>query len=364
MPLKRYRTVIRGLVVALCLGAAAGAMRAQERPPAPVRFAEARSHVVRSEVVLTGTVTARTSSVVASEVAGLVVELRAREGDTIRRGRSIATLRRQNLELRLAESKAELKESEARLDLARRSLERARELSDSGVISQQQFDDAASESEAWEGRVGQSEAEIARLEDDLDRSRVPAPFDGVIVAEHVDAGEWLNIGGAVVEMVSLEDLEVVTALPERYFERLEVGTPARVTLEALPGLEVAGKVSAIIPRADAQARTFPVKVRIANPESRIGVGMLARLAFAAGAEQPAIIVPKDAVVGQPNGFVVYVIADDATVRPVPVSTGSGTGEWVAVEGGIQSGDRVVVRGNERLMPGQKVEGELEEYELP
>lgn len=347
-----------------CWVAGATIVAAQEMPPAPVRFAEARNHVVRSEVVLTGTVIARTSSLVASEVAGLVVELRAREGDAVRRGQSIARLRRQTLELRLDESRAELKESEARLELARRSLERSRELFESGVISRQQLDDAVSESDAWEGRVEQSQAEIARLEDELERSRIPAPFTGVIVAEHVDVGEWLDVGDAVVEMVSLDDLEVVTALPEHYFERVKVGNPVRISFEALPGLVVEGAVSAIVPRADAQARTFPLKVRIANPEGRIGVGMLARLAFVAGAEQPAVIVPKDAVVGRLGDSLVYVIGEDDTVRTESVSPGRGIGSWIAVEGAIRPGDRVVVRGNERLRPGQTVTAEREEYELP
>ena len=350
-------------LLALALGPSA-ALEAQQMPTAPVRYAEALAHSVRSEVVLPGTVVARTSSVVASEVAGLVVELGAREGDAVRRGQLIAALRRQNLELQLAESQAELKEAQARLELARRSLERSQELFASGVVSRQQLDDAESEAEAWAGRVAASEAKIARLEDDLTRSRIPAPFNGVIVAEHVDIGEWLDVGGAVVEMVSLDDLEVVTALPERYFERLRLGTSARVTFEALPGFEVGGQVSSIVPRADAQARTFPVKVRIANPEGRIGVGMLARIAFAAGDEVPAVIVPKDAVVARPDGGILYVIDGDDTVRAVSVTTGAGTGAWVAVEGAVQPGDRVVVRGNERLFPGQKVHGEKEEYQLP
>lgn len=362
--MSRRRVAIPWVLMALQLGAAVAA-RAQQMPPAPVRYAEARRHSVRSEVVLPGTVVARTSSVVASEVAGLIVELLAREGDAVRRGQPIAILRRRNLELQLVESKAQLQESQARLELARRSLGRSRELFESGVISQQQLDDAVSESEAWQGQVGQNEAAIARLEDDLARSRIAAPFDGVVVAKHVDVGEWLNVGGAVVELLSLEDLEVVTALPERYFDALRLGAPARVSFEALPAVEVEGEVSAIIPRADPQARTFPVKIRIDNPGGRIGVGMLARLSFAAGAETPAVVVPKDAVVTRPGGGrLVYVIDGDDTVREVVVTTGAGTGEWVAIEGGIGPGDRVVVRGNERLRAGQTVEARREEYELP
>lgn len=344
---------------------AVGPLLAQSgMPPAPVRYTEVIERAVRGEVILPGTVAARTSSVVASEVEGLVVELLAREGETIRKGAPIARLRRQTLELRLAEARAALKEAAARLELAVRSLSRSRELSDSGLISQQQFDDAISESDAWEGRVDQSRAEIARLEDNLERSRIPAPFTGVVVREHVAVGEWIDVGGAVVEMVSLADIEVVCMVPGSYLRAIALGSEVRVSFEALPDLEVVGKVSAIIPRADPQARTFPVKARIQNPEGQIGVGMLARVVFVAGVERSALMVPKDAVIRRGSTERVYVIDSEDTAQAIAVTTGEGLGEWIAVEGNLRTGQRVIVRGNERLRPGQKVVGSVQEYELP
>ena len=347
------RTVRSGAIAAAVLVGLAATGTAQ-MPPSPVRYTEARQETIATAVVLPGTVQSRMSSVVASEVAGLVVELAAREGDRVRRGQPVAKLRRQNLELRLEESRAALKEAAARLQLAQRSLERSRELFESGVVSQQQLDDAASEAEAWQGRVAQNEAQIAQLEDDMTRAHIPAPFTGVVVAEHVDVGEWLDVGGAVVEMVATDELEVVTALPERYFHAVHVGMGAVVTFEAVPGLRVEGQVSSIVPRADGQARSFPVKVLIANPEGRIADGMLARLALAAGREQPTTMVPKDAIVRGGGSPVVFVIDDDDTVRQVAVTPGVASDEWIAVEGAVAPGTRVVVRGNERLMPGQKV----------
>jgi RND family efflux transporter MFP subunit len=353
------------VIAAMALSLALGPQIAwSQRPPAPVRYTEVRALPFRGEVTLPATVESRTSSLVASEVAGLVSELVAREGDTVRRGQSIVRLRRQSLELRLAASEAALKEAAARLELAERSLERSRELFDSGVISQQQLDDAVSESDAWHGRVGQSKAEAERLQDNLSRSNITAPFTGVVVAEHVGLGEWLDVGGAVVEMVSLTDLEIISMVPGQYLPEITMGQEVSVTFEALPGLEVTGHVSAIIPRAESQSRTFPVKARIDNPGGRIGVGMLARVALGAGSETDVLIVPKDAVVDQGRGQQIFVIGDDQTVSLVPVVTGRGIGEWVVIEGDLQAGQKIVVRGNERLRPGQQVAPEVQEYELP
>ncbi len=115
-----------------------------------------------------------------------------------------------------------------------------------------------------------------------------APFSGVVVAERCEVGEWVGRGDPVSELASLHDLEVRVEVPERYFSQLERGAEATISFTSLAGLELIGEVSAIIPRANPQARTFPLKVRLANPEGRIGVGMLARVAFPAGA-----VLPRD-----------------------------------------------------------------------
>ncbi len=366
----RMRPRLRGRALGLIAGvflvapAASAGAQGPGMGPSPVGYTEAREIPVKEQLELTGSVGSRRASLVASEVAGLVTELVAREGDEVGRGEPLVRLRRKNLELSLAAAKAQLKEAQARLDLARRSLTRSQELSASGVISQQALDDAESEAAAWQGRVESLEAEIARVEDDLDRSVVRAPFAGVVAREHAQVGEWLDVGGEVAELVSLDDLEVTLDVPERYYGKLAANAPARVTFAALPDAGVEGKIGAVVPRADQQARTFWVKIRIPNPGHRIGVGMLARVAFPLGTSYPATVVPKDAVVRQGPMQVVYRINGEDQVEPVPIETGTAVGAWIEVRGPIQSGEKVVTRGNERLMPGMKVAGQAVEYPLP
>ncbi len=359
-PALRVSTVLSALLWA---GAAAG-QPPGEMPPTPVRYTEARNHQLRRSVVLTGSVESRRSSVVASEVEGLVERLAAREGDRVRKGQPLVELRRHNLALRLEAVRGQLREAEARLDLARARLGRSRGLFEELIISQQQLDDAVSESEAWQGRVSQLEADVARLEDDLERAVVRAPFAGVVAREHVAPGEWLAAGGAVMELVDVGDLEVTVEVPESRFAGVAVGGPAVVRLAGLGGLEVEGSVRAVVPRASAQSRTFPVKISLPNPAGSIGVGMLAQVHLPVGEPEEAVIVPKDAVVNQGNQQMVFVIGEDETVQPMPIKTGTPAGAWIAVEGPLQPGARVITRGNERVFPGQKVNGQVVEYELP
>jgi RND family efflux transporter MFP subunit len=329
-----------------------------------VAWAEVREHTVRRTVELPGTVEARTSSLVASEVDGLVDGLRAREGQAVGKGQVLVHLRTADLELRLQAAEAGRREAQARLEQADADLERNQDLFDQGILSASQFGASRSERDAWQGRADQLSAEIARLKLDLERSSVQAPFAGVVVAERCEVGEWVGRGDPVVELASLQDLEVRVDVPERYFSQLERGAEATVRFEALAGREVTGTVEAIIPQANPQARTFPLKVRITNPEGRIGAGMLARVALPAGEAYPALVVPKDAVVTRGRDRLVFRLKDDDTVEMVAVQTGAGVGSWVEVREGLARGARVVTRGNERLQPGQAVVGEAGEHPLP
>ncbi|MFQ5778642.1 MAG: efflux RND transporter periplasmic adaptor subunit [Terriglobia bacterium] len=363
-PRKTIEYLVRtGLVLALVMGAAVSD-RAQQMPPSPVGYTEARQHTVRRAIRLPGTVESRTVSLVASEVSGLVVEYLAREGDTVGKGQPLARLRTTSRELQLQAAAAQLREAEARQKQAERNLERARDLFESEIFSQQQLDDSLYEFNAWQGRVDSLNAQIAQIKFDIERCTIRAPFAGIVAAERTEVGEWIDVGDPVVEILSLAELEVRVEVPERYFRNLNPGARATVTFESLPNTSVTGRISAIIPRADLQARTFPIKVRIPNRRGRIGVGMLAQVSFQAGESYRATVVPKDAVIRRGPQQFVYLVNGDNTVSMVPVRTRAGVGDWVAVEGALQPGQKVVTRGNERLRPGQVVQGQPQEYELP
>ncbi len=336
----------------------------QSAEGALIRFTVVRSQLIKPSVQLPGTVESRLVSTVAGEISGLVESFLTREGQVVKQGQVLAQLRQTSLELQLRAAVAQLKEDDARQKLAERNLERARELSEGGVYSQQQLDDALFEFSAWQGRLERLTAEIEQFKHDIEQTTIRAPYDGVVVRENTQVGEWLEAGGSVVELLSLEQLEVSLDLPERYFAALRMKTPVRISFESLPGIEFDGQVQTIIPRADPQARTFPIKLSLANPQGRIAVGMLARVTLPIGDPYTGTLVPKDAVVTQGTQQFVYLLSEDDSVRRTAVRSGVGVGEWVQVEGPLQSGDKVVIQGNERLQDGQKVRAEQLEYPLP
>jgi RND family efflux transporter MFP subunit len=340
---------------------------AQGLGPNSVHYTEARSYRLNQEVILPGTVESNLVSTVASEVEGLVIEFPVREGEKVEEGQVLARLSKEDLEIRLREAEAQLQEDEARMRLSERTLERIRELLEKGAVSQQDLDDAFFEFNAWQGRTERLRAVIDQLQADLKRTAIRAPFAGVIVREGTQLGEWVQVGGAVVELHSLEALEVAVAFPEKHFHELRRGMEAWVSFEALSETRVKGTTTVIIPRADPRSRTFPVKLRIPGLGGRIGIGMLAQVEFSFGRSQNATIIPKDAVVRDVGEQVVFVLNGDDTVRRTIVQTGFAVGAWVEVGGQqLQPGQRVITLGNERLIDGQEVVAMPAEkiYELP
>lgn len=365
-------TAVRVLALAAAVGIAgdvpgphpAFAQGPPGMPPGPVKYTEAREEKVQRTVTLPGTVESRITSTVASEVAGLVIALPVREGDRVTSGQTIARLRTSTLELRRQAVAGQLKEAKARLDQAERQLERARELHATGVMSQSQFDETESERTAAQGRVENLTAALAAIDLDLAHMTIRAPFTGAIVARRTEVGQWIEIGGPVFDMAALTEIEVRVDVPERWFGGLRKGSGASVTFESLPGVTHEGTITAVVPKAEPQARTFPVKVKIPNPEGRIGVGMLAQVSLPTGASERVTLVPKDALVGAGKDQHVYRINGDSKVEKVDVTIGAGHGDWVVVRGDLKSGQKVVTRGNERLMPGMEVVGEPLEYAVP
>jgi RND family efflux transporter MFP subunit len=115
-----------------------------------------------------------------------------------------------------------------------------------------------------------------------------------------------------------------------------------------------GKISAVLPEGDVNARTFPVRIELANPDLKIRSGMEATATFSLGSKKKALLVPKDAIVTAGTNRMVYVVAD-GVAQPAPVQVIGYYDGNVAVEGPLQAGAPVVIRGNERLMPGQPVQ---------
>ncbi len=342
-----------------------------ESPPgpmaAPVEVVPAVEIVAAERVELLGTASPVRESLVASEVDGLLSELRVHEGDAVRRGQVLVRLRTAALEQQLNAAHAARAETDARLARASTDFDRLASLLERAAISRREYDQAVSDRDAFVQGVARLDAEVARLEDALERAAVRAPFSGRVSAVHVEIGEWVAQGDEIISLVDLSEVEVAVQIAERYISAIQVGFPVDVRLDALPGRDYAGIVKAIVPQAMPEARTFPVLIRVQNPDLAIKGGMAARVSAQLGSPEPAVLVSKDAIVRRGDQVLVFRVmamgpppepsgvGTRGVIEQVSVDIGPARGQWQVVYGAVAEGDLVIVRGNERVFPGQPVQ---------
>jgi len=389
----------RGVLLLFCLP-----LLAQGGPMA-VEVAPVTEEEVAARRPFVGTVAPVRTSTVSGELEGMVVEYLAREGERVEKGQPLARLRKRLLEIRIDAARADLElrkqellelengsrpeeieqarakvgQAEAEVSIRQWKLESAQKLFDRNTISEDELKDARLAARVAEqrlremrasldlveagpraeriaqaaARVKAQEAEVARLMDDLEQHTIRAPFSGYVVEERTEVGQWLDKGGAVATVVALDEVDVVVAVLEDYVTAVAEGDQVPVTIDAIPGESLMGTIEAIVPRADPRARTLPVKIRLKNPRQGDGVllkeGMFARIHLEIGRKRRAVLVPKDALVlggAQPT---VYVYdPESSTARPVPVELGLAVDGRIEVKDGLEPGQQVVVRGNERL----------------
>jgi len=212
---------------------------------------------------------------------------------------------------------------------------------------------ARSRIETANARIDQYRATVNLRDRDLEDAIIRAPYPGVVSMRHVSAGAYLSVGDPVVTLVDDGQLELEAEVPSDRLTGLRPGTEVRVTLD--DGTEHKAKVRAIVPAEDPLTRTRTVRFEadfgeMAKP---LAVGQSATLHLPVGAPRQVVTVHKDGVIQRQNGATVFVVEDQAAaVRPVEL--GEAVGSRFEVRSGLQDGDLVVVRGNERLTPGQPI----------
>jgi HlyD family secretion protein len=273
------------------------------------------------------------------------------------------------------EKRAEVAEKKTWVEKYAKDVERTKSLVTRDMISMSEFDQAEANSlaakaqyeralrslrvaelgfrqeeiAAAEAEVQRLQAKVQRLRDDVQKTVIRAPMSGFITNRYAEVGQWVERGGKVADIIDLAAVLVRVPVHERDIRLVQVGDQAVVTLDALPTRTFTGHVKYITPQADLASRTFPVKIEVLNtPDTAIKAGMFARVTLRLGPAQPAVFVPKDAVVRRASGQVVFVV-EEAKARMVPIKTGrTHEGLIEAVEGQLRPGDSVVITGNEML----------------
>lgn len=395
-----------GALALACLALASPASGQPGGGPVPVVVAPLVERSLPATIRVVGNIQPDRRATVAAEVLGPVAAFDIEEGDALAAGDVICRIDPEVAELSLREAQAELDSLEAQLaeleagtrqetiDELRAVVEEAEALFAKWRFERERIDelmaarqgnrkeqfDADQEFFAARGRLAQAraaltraengpraeeiararhavaaqKATVARLQRDLNKTQIRAPFDGVLVRQDVEVGEWIEAGGPVGELIALKRVEVRVDVPESAVPYSVPGAPASVRIDALDRTLTAA-IARTVPLANPAARTFPVEIDLDNPDGQLLPGMFVRVDVPAGPDAARLLAPADAIVPQGVNSIVFVLRQQAPdapplAIPTPVETGLQVGDAIEVRStALSAGDQVVIRANERLM---------------
>jgi RND family efflux transporter MFP subunit len=326
-----------------------------------------------------GYVVAQRKAAVASKITGRLVSLTVEEGSRIKKDQVIAQLEnddiaasRKQAAANLEVARFNLEQAKAELNDAKNSYEREKTLFDQEFTSKASYDAAEARYKkavagvsGGEAGVGAAKAALTSAEASLQYTYIRAPFDAVVLTKNADVGDIVtplgaaaNAKASAVTIADMRSLMVEADVSESNLEKVRLGQPCEIQLDAIPGLRFRGAVHMIVPTADRSKATVMVKVRFVDNDSRILPEMSAKVAFlsreiGSGDEKPRTAVSQKALVEHKKQKYLFLVSGNK-VTETAVSTGIQLGDMIEILSGAKSAQKVVINPPSKLRDGDRI----------
>ncbi|MGB5209078.1 MAG: efflux RND transporter periplasmic adaptor subunit [Gammaproteobacteria bacterium] len=345
----KFRLALTPVLGSLVLFTSPQILMAQGGPPPPsVRVVEANLTLLAPSLELPGTVVSRNDAKLSAEVPGQL-QFVAEVGTVVEQGDVVARIDDTYLTLQRREYRGIVARESSRREFLEKEAGRLRTLAAENVAARNLLDQTESELQAAISELEVAGARLNQIEVQLSKTRIRAPFPGVVTERLQNPGEHTSAGVEVIRLVQPDDLEVVARAPLASLNFVAEGSELVVRTDYARGV---GQVRTLVPFSDGRSHLFEIRVTV--PASPWRVGESVRLAVPSAEPIEVLAVPRDALVLRREGSSIYRVLEDGTAERVTVTTGLGAGGMIQITGGIDAGDRVIIRGAERLRPGQKV----------
>ena len=309
-------------------------------PPTAVEIFEVSVQNVADKFEAVGTIKANESITVVAEIDAAVTGLPFVEGGEIKRGELIAQLDDSQLSAEVARAEALRAQRQAFYD-------RIFAIVELKAGAPQDLDDAAAALKVAEANLALANARFAK-------TKVIAPFDGIIGARRVSIGAFLRSGQAITDLANIDAIRVNFSAPERYISLLRKGAAVTVSTTAYPGYELKGTIIVIEPILDSATRSARIIARVENPGRKFRAGMSANVSVILSERSQALTIPNESVFASGNETFVFVVQPDSIVARVSIKLGTRSAEVVEVLQGLEPGMKVVRAGHQKLFEGAKV----------
>jgi len=336
-----FRTMFLITAVLPALAAAQGGP-----PPAVVRVAEVRLAELAPSISVPGTVISRNDASLSAEVDGQLLWV-AEIGTEIPAGEPVARIEDALRILQREEFRGIVASLEAREGFLSREADRLARLAADNNAAKNRLDEVETELQSATSDLAVARSRLRQADLQLERTRVRAPFTGIVTQRMSTPGEHARAGDEVVRLVDPDQLEVVARAPLTSLRHVAAGSTLAIQGERHGG---PGVIRTLVPFGDTQSHMFELRIDVAATDWRVGESV--RVAVPSAAPEQVLAVPRDALVLRRDGASVFRITAEGTAERIEVIPGLGAGELVGVTGRLAPGDRVIIRGAERLREGQ------------
>jgi membrane fusion protein, multidrug efflux system len=312
-------------------------------PAVVVSASKAEILAWQSQISAIGSVKAVRGLDLASEVPGMVQEVKFNSGDEVKAGQEL-------LRFNIDPDLAQLRQLKINEELAKIVYERDKKQIKAQAISQAQLDADTADLKNKIAQVAQQRALI-------EKKIIKAPFSGRLGISSINPGQYLNPGDKIVILQSLDTVYFDFYLPQQELSRLSLGQKVDLTTDAYPDRSFTGKITAVNPKVETDSRNVLIEATVANPGHELLPGMYASVEVEAGQPSPMLTVPQTAVTFNPYGETIYVVEEKeggAGEKPQLiaqqrfVTVGPTRGDQVAILTGLKEGDLVVTSGQLKL----------------
>ena len=305
----------------------------------PVEAEVAKADTIAQEIIAVGSLRSNESVTLSSEIAGRIAGIHFKEGQPVVRGALL-------FELDDSIYRAEREQARAGLALSQSNHKRAEELFGRNLISTRERDEAAAKLDVDRAAVALADARMAK-------TRIRAPFEGVVGLRQVSPGDYITAGQALAPLEQISVLKVDFRLSEVALPAIKVGQTLNLEVDSSPGKVFPGRVYAIDPRLAEETRSIGVRARVPNDKAELRPGLFARVRLVVAERRNAVLVPEQSIVPQGEQLFVYVIEDGkAAIRPVQL--GLRQSGRVEIVSGVKPGDVVITAGVQKIGPGAPV----------
>jgi RND family efflux transporter MFP subunit len=336
------------IAITLILLASAGQAWPEGSDGVAVEIATAQEQLLSPEQWVPGNVISRLDSEIAAEVEGTLLSV-VEEGDRVRAGQPLGQINDEVRQIQLRNDESRVRRLEANITFLDRQLERFKELVANNSTAELEFDRVRMEREMVIQELASAEAQRDQTLYQIERTRIVAPFDGVIAERMRQPGEFIAAGESLVRLVNDTRLEARVQAPINVLRYISPGAEIAVETDFQKSI---ASIRAIVPVGDERSRM--VELRIALPALGWIIGEAIRVSVPIAAPTYAVTVPRDALVLRESQVYVFKIGQGGTAERISVVAGDGSADMIGVSGALRAGDRVVIRGAERLQHGQLV----------